>query len=305
MRRNMISQEAKNVMAFMASTKLPDISNLPIELLRQGLVGMMSFALPPSGCTFDQVNVGGPEALWVRAVQQNPNSKATIFYLHGGAYSMGSPQTHIGVTGLLSDLSQIRVLSLDYRLAPENPYPAAIEDAVRAYRWLLQQGVPPESIVIGGDSAGGGLTFATLLKLRENGDPLPAAAFAMSPWVDLAHTGETMRTKAEEDPMFTEIGINYMAGLYLNGADSRSPLISPLYADLRGLPPTLIHVGTREMLLSDSQRMAAALQKAGVDCTLKEWEDLFHVFHSAVYLPEARIACEEIAAFIKSHIHPT
>ncbi len=299
----MISQEAQHVMAVMATMKVENIRELPIELLRQGMAGMMSFALPPAGCMIENVNAGGPEALWVKAFNQNENDKATILYLHGGAYSMCSPQTHIGVTGLLSDLSQIRVLSVDYRLAPEHPYPAAIEDAVKAYRWLLQQGVPPESIVIGGDSAGGGLTFATLLKLKENGGPLPVAAFAMSPWVDLAHTGETMHTKAGEDPMFTEAGIDYMAKLYANGADLRSPLISPLYADLRGLPPTLIHVGTSEMLLSDSLRMAEALKKAGVDCAIKEWEGLFHVFHSVVYIPEARIANEEIAVFIKKNIN--
>ncbi|MBN1471245.1 MAG: alpha/beta hydrolase [Syntrophaceae bacterium] len=299
----MISQEAQNVMAVMATMKVPNIRELPIELLRQGMAGMMSFALPPARCMIENVNAGGPEALWISAVKQNDNDKATILYLHGGAYSMCSPQTHIGVTGLLSDLSQIRVLSVDYRLAPENPYPAALEDAVAAYRWLLKQGVPPDSIVIGGDSAGGGLTFATLLKLKENGDPLPVAAFAMSPWVDLAHTGETMHTKAGEDPMFTESGIDYMAKLYANGADLRLPLISPLYADLRALPPTLIHVGTSEMLLSDSLRMAEALKKAGVDCTIKEWEGLFHVFHSVVYIPEARIANEEIAAFIKKNIN--
>ena len=298
----MISQEAQNVTAFMASMKLPDVSNLPIELLRQGMAGMMSFSLPPAGCAIEQVNAGGPEALWVSAAQQNANSNATIFYLHGGAYSMGSPQTHIGITGLLSELSQIRVLSVDYRLAPENPYPAAIEDAVNAYRWLLQQGVPAGSIVIGGDSAGGGLTFATLLKLKENGDPLPAAAFAMSPWVDLDHSGETMETKADVDPMFTKSSMVHMAKLYAQNADLRSSLVSPLYGDLSGLPPVLIHVGTSEMLHSDAQRMADALKKAGVDCTLKEWEDLFHVFQSAVYIPEARIANEEIAAFIKKHI---
>jgi monoterpene epsilon-lactone hydrolase len=298
----MISQEAQNVMAVMATMKAPNIRELPIGLLRNGMAGMMSFSLPPAGCMIESVNAGGPEALWVKAFNQNGNNKATILYLHGGAYSMCSPQTHIGITGLLSDLSQIRILSVDYRLAPENPYPAALEDAVAAYRWLLQQGVPPKSIIIGGDSAGGGLTFATLLKLKENGDPLPAAAFAISPWVDLAATGETVTTKADIDPMITLAGIYYTAELYAGGADLRSPLISPLYADLSGLPPVLIHVGTSEMLHSDSLRMAEALKKAGVDCTIKEWEDLFHVFHSVVYIPEARIANEEIAAFIKKHI---
>jgi acetyl esterase/lipase len=296
----MISQEAKNVMTFMARFKLPDISELPIDLCRQGLAGMMSFSLPPAGCAIEKINAGGTEALWVNAAQQN--DKATILYLHGGAYSMGSAQTHLGITGMLSELCGLRVLSVDYRLAPEDPHPAAVQDAVRAYRWLLQQGVPAKSIVIGGDSAGGGLTFATLLELKEKGDSLPAAACAISPWVDLAITGETIVTKADVDPMFTKSGMVYMAELYADKTDVRSPLISPLYADLSGLPPVLIHVGTSEMLLSDSRRMTEALKNAGVDCTLKEWEGLFHVFHSVVYIPESRIANKEIAAFVKKHI---
>jgi len=298
----MISQEAKNIMAFMAQLKIPNIQDVPIELCRQGMAGMMAFSLPPLGCRLENVDAGGVPALWIAAANADAEAKATVFYLHGGAYSMCSPQTHVGMTGLLSELSGVKVLSVDYRLAPEHPYPAAIEDAVCAYQWLLGQGVPGRSIVIGGDSAGGGLAFATLLELRRLNIELPAAVFAISPWVDLAHTGETVKTKADVDPMFTESGMDYMARLYANGADLRSPLISPLYADLRGLPPALIHVGTQEMLLSDARRMADALQKAGVDCTLREWEGLFHVFHSAVYLPEARVANEEIAAYITQHI---
>jgi monoterpene epsilon-lactone hydrolase len=296
----MISTEAKNVMAFMSTMKIPNIGELPIELCRQGLAGMMSFSQPPVGCQMENIKAGDVEALWVKAV--NAGDSATILYLHGGAYSMGSAQTHLGITGMLSELCGLRILSVDYRLAPEAPYPAALQDAVNAYRWLLQQGVPAKSIVIGGDSAGGGLTFATLVELKNRGIPLPAAVFALSPWVDLAITGETIETKADVDPMFTRPSMICMAKIYADETDVRSPLISPLYADLSGLPPVLIHVGTSEMLLSDSLRMAKALKKAGVDCTIKEWEDLFHVFHSVVYIPEARMANEEIAAFVKKHI---
>jgi acetyl esterase/lipase len=253
------------------------------------------------GCKIEKVNAGGPEALWVNAAESNDS--ATILYLHGGGYALGSPEAYAGFTGALSDLSGLRILSVDYRLAPEDPHPAAVQDAVSAYRWLLQQGVPAKSIVIGGDSAGGGLTFATLIALKNNSDPLPAAAFAISPWVDLAVTGETIATKADVDPMITESALYYMAGLYANNADVRAPLISPLYADLSGLPPVLIHAGTSEMLLSDSCRMAEALRRASVDCTFKEWEDLFHVFHTVVTIPEARTATGEIAAFIKSNIN--
>jgi monoterpene epsilon-lactone hydrolase len=297
----MISQEARNVMDFMSRMKVPNIEELPIGLIRQGLANMMSFSQPPAGCTIEKVNAGGPDALWVNAAKNN--NHAAILYLHGGGYTMGAAETHTGITGVLSELSQIRVLSVDYRLAPEDPHPAAVQDAVSAYRWLLQQGVPAKSIVIGGDSAGGGLTFATLLELKAKGDELPAAAVAISPWVDLAITGDTIATKADIDPMITLSGLYYMAALYAKDADLRAPLISPMYADLSGLPPVLIHVGTSEMLLSDSRRIAEALKRAGVDCTLKEWEDLFHVFHAVVNIPEARIATEELASFIKSHIY--
>ncbi len=296
----MISQDAKNIMAFVARFKLPNVSELPIDLCREGLAKMMSFSKPPAGCTLEKINAGGAEALWVRAAQTKEVS--TILYLHGGGYALGSSRTHAAFTGVLSDLCQIRVLSVDYRLAPEDPYPAAVKDAAGTYRWLLQQGVPAKSIVIGGDSAGGGLTFAALLELKAKGDPLPAAAFAISPWVDLAMTGDTITTKAGIDPMITESALYNMAALYAKNADLRSPLISPLYADLSGLPPVLIHVGTSEMLLSDSQRMAGALTRAGVDCVLKEWEDLFHVFHTVISLPEAKKANQELATFIKTHI---
>ena len=151
----MISQDVKNVMAFMAKMKVPNIQELPIEICRRGLADMMSFSRPPAGCKIEKVNAGGPKALWVDA-SKNKN-KTTILYLHGGGYTMGSAQTHAAFAGALSDSSQIRVLSVDYRLAPEDPHPAAVEDAADAYRWLLKQGVPSKSIVIGGDSAGGGL----------------------------------------------------------------------------------------------------------------------------------------------------
>ncbi len=297
----MISQEAKNVMAFMANMKVPNIRDIPIELCRQGLAHMMSFARPPAGCSIERINAGGPEALWVNASESK--DKETILYFHGGAYTLGSASTYLGITGMLSELCGLRVLSVDYRLAPEHPFPAAINDAVSAYVWLLQQGVPAKSIAIGGDSAGGGLTFAAMAELKNKGIQLPAAIFTISPWVDLAHTGETIETKADVEPMFTKSNMIYMAKLYADETDLLSPLISPLYADLSGLPPVLIHVGTNEMLLSDSRRMAEALKRAGVDCVLKEWEDLFHVFHTAVNIPEAREATEELAAFIKRHIY--
>ena len=163
----MISQDAKNIMAFVARFKLPNVSELPIDLCREGLAKMMSFSKPPAGCTLEKINAGGAEALWVRAAQTKEVS--TILYLHGGGYALGSSRTHAAFTGVLSDLCQIRVLSVDYRLAPEDPYPAAVKDAAGTYRWLLQQGVPAKSIVIGGDSAGGGLHLRGTARTQSQG----------------------------------------------------------------------------------------------------------------------------------------
>jgi dienelactone hydrolase len=197
------------------------------------------------------------------------------------------------------------VLNVAYRLAPEHPHPAAVEDAVAAVRWVYAQGFAPARVAIAGDSAGGGLTLATLLALRDAGDALPAAAVCISPWTDLAATGESLRTKASVDPMVTEGPLREMARAYLGGKDARTPLASPLYADLRGLPPLLVQVGDAELLLDDATRLASRARDAGVDVTLEVWEEMFHVWHAfAEILPEAQRACERIAAWLEPHLAP-
>jgi acetyl esterase/lipase len=248
--------------------------------------------------TVTRVDAAGVPAAWVVA----PGAEHTrvILYLHGGGYVIGSIDTHRELAGRLSRAAAARVLLLDYRLAPEHPYPAAVEDATTAYRWLLTNGATPARIVIAGDSAGGGLTVATLVALRDAGDALPAAGVCLSPWVDMEGIGESMTTKAHVDPMVRREGLLNLANLYLAGANPRTPLAAPLYADLSGLPPLLVQVGTAETLLDDATRLADRAKAAGVDVTLESWEDMVHVWQLfASMLPEGQQAIERIGAYVR------
>jgi acetyl esterase/lipase len=225
-----------------------------------------------------------------------------MLYLHGGGYAVGSLDSHRGVAARLSQACQMEVLLLDYRLAPEHPFPAALDDAVAAYCWLLQNGLLPQRLVIAGDSAGGGLTLATLLSLREWGSPLPAAAVCISPLTDIEGTGESFVSKATADPWLTPESISILRH-YVGTNNPRLPLLSPIYADLCGLPPLLIHVGSDEILLSDSTRLAEQAGATGVEVKLKVWPEMWHVFHCfAPYLPEARQAIEEVGAFVREKV---
>ncbi|HET6522243.1 MAG TPA: alpha/beta hydrolase, partial [Geminicoccaceae bacterium] len=223
-------------------------------------------------------------------------------------YCWGRPAYFRPLTWRLSAACRMAVFAVDYRLAPEHPFPAAVEDAAAAWRGLLREaGRDPRRMAIIGDSAGGGLMFATLLSLRDAGDPLPAAAVALSPWTDLAGTGDSLAVNAAADPMFppSEGAIERTAAVYLNGADPRTPLASPLYGDLRGLPPTLIQVGSTEILLDDSRRMAERLRAAGVPVELEVWPSMPHVWHmKADVVPEGRRAIERIGAFVRRHLDP-
>jgi acetyl esterase/lipase len=221
-----------------------------------------------------------------------------ILYLHGGAYALGSINVHRELLARLARATHMRVLAVDYRLAPEHPYPAALEDTAAAYRWALDAGCAPSRIVVAGDSAGGGLALATLAALRDAGAPLPAGTVCLSPWLDLALTGASIRTKASVDPVLSREALERYAGLYAGEHARTHPLISPLYADLRGLPPLLIQVGTDEILLDDAVRGAEKARAAGVRATLDVVEGMFHVFQMVGVLPETRRALERIAAFV-------
>jgi len=190
-------------------------------------------------------------------------------------------------------------LSIDYRLAPEHPHPAAVDDAISAYQWLLDQRIAPAKLAIAGDSAGGGLTIATLLALRDRGVPLPAAGVAISPWTDMACDSESYSTRADVDPMVTQVGLKQMADWFLGSKDARDPLASPLRADLAGLPPLLVHVGDHEVLLDDGVGIAERARDAGVDVTVEVWPEMIHVWHAFVgIIPESQEAIERIAAFL-------
>ena len=255
----------------------------------------------PAGTTVSTVDAGGVPSEWVVALEADDDR--VILYLHGGGYSLGSLDSHRQLVSHLSREAKARVLNVDYRLAPEHPYPAAVDDAVAAYRWLLGQGVSADRIAISGDSAGGGLTLATLLALRDAGDPLPAAAVPLSPWTDLEGTGESVRTRAAVDLMIQPDRLKETADLYANGADLRQPHLSPLHGDYKGLPPLLIQVGDAEVLLDDATRVAAIAKSAGVDVTLEVWDEMPHVFQAFIgVLPEADKAVARIGEWVREQI---
>ena len=278
----------------------PDLHGAPIEQRRAAFAAITTFFPVPQDVKAEPVDAGGIPAEWIAA--PGADADRVIYYLHGGGYAIGSVNTHREMISRLSRAAGARALAIDYRLSPEHPFPAAIEDATTAYRWLLSTGLDPARIVIAGDSAGGGLTVATLVSLRDAGDPLPAAAVCLSPWVDMEGTGDSMTTQAEADPMINREDVLEGARAYLNGAGPRTPLASPIHADLSGLPPLLIHVGTAEVLLDDSTRLAARARSAGVDVTLEPWEDMIHVFQFfSSMLPEAQQAIGRIGQFVRQH----
>jgi acetyl esterase/lipase len=252
---------------------------------------------PDAKC--EKVDAGGVAAEWVAA--PGFDAERAVLYLHGGGYAIGSINTHRRMAYDISAACGARVLVIDYRLAPEHPFPAAVDDAAKAWRWLLQQGLNPRRLAIAGDSAGGGLTIATLVNLRDLKLALPACAVAISPWVDLEGTGNSITARAAQDPMVQKDGLLWMAGMYLNGKDARTPLAAPLHADLRGLPPILVQVGSAETLLDDATRIAEKLHTAGVEVRLAVWPNMLHVFpFFAPILSEGREGCLEIGAFIRS-----
>jgi acetyl esterase/lipase len=254
---------------------------------------------PDAKC--EKVDVDGVPAEWVSA--PDVDASRAVLYLHGGGYAIGSLNTHRRLAFDVSAASGARVLLLDYRLAPEHPFPAAVDDAATAWRWLLKQGFAASKLAIAGDSAGGGLTIATLVNLRDQKLGLPACAVAISPWVDLEGVGTSMTTRSAQDPMVQKAGLSWMADMYLAGRDARTPLAAPLHADLRGLPPVLVQVGTAETLLDDATRIAERLHSAGGEVKLSVWPNMLHVFPLfAPILTEGRDGCAEIGQFMRARM---
>ena len=271
-----------------------------LEAMRKGIDAMGDMAPRIESVTSSAVDAGGVPGEWFSAAGHE--SDRVMLYLHGGGYVIGSIQSHRVLLERLAIAVGGRVLALNYRLAPEAPFPAAVDDATAAYRWLLDQGVSAGNIAISGDSAGGGLCLATLVALRDAGDPLPACAVPISPWTDMEGSGESMENRAAVDPMVQKPMLLELAKTYLAGADPRNPLASPLYADLGGLPPLLIQVGDAETLLDDSSRLESRLEQAGVDATIEVWDEMIHVWHLfAPMLDKGQEAIERVGEFVRSH----
>ncbi len=252
----------------------------------------------PAAVSTIALDAGGVPADRVTA----PGSRADrhILYLHGGAFCGGSPQLYRNLTWRLAGAAGATALVPDYRLAPEYPFPAALDDATRAYDWLLADGADPRRIAVAGNSAGGGLVFSLLLRLRDSGRPLPAAAAALSPWTDLALTGASLKENAAKDPLLDARQLPRVTRWYLDGADPRQPAASPVYGDCRGLPPVLIQVGSDEILHDDAVRMTERMRAGGAEATLEIWPRMPHVWHLfAGILPEARRAIGRIGEFLR------
>ena len=293
----MSRQELEAIVHMLRTQPVVD-PNASVEEARAGFERVAD-AFPVEGdVARETVSAGGVPAEWVSA--PGVDAGRAILYLHGGGYVIGSINTHRALAARLSRAAGARVLVIDYRLAPEHPHPAAVEDAVAAYRYLLAQGLAPARVAVAGDSAGGGLTVATLVAIRDARLPAPAAGVCLSPWVDLEGVGESMTKKADADPIVQKPGLLKMAAAYLGGKDPRTPLAAPLYADLTGLPPLLIQVGTAETLLDDAARLAERARRAGVAVTYEPWDDMIHVWQLfAPVLEEGQQAIARIGEFVR------
>jgi epsilon-lactone hydrolase len=292
----MASEELAKVIAMIKS--VPRDPTASVERMRGAMEKVSEHVARDVKC--EAVSAGGVPAEWI--VPPNAANDRVILYLHGGGYVMGSINTHRAMIARIARASEAKALALNYRMAPEDPFPTAVDDATAAYRWLLAQGYKPGKIVISGDSAGGGLTLATLLALRDAGTPLPAAAVPISPWADLEGTGASVETRAAADPMVDKAGLLRMAQMYAGDSDPKNPLISPIYADYKGLPPMLIQVGDAEILLDDSTRVAERARAAGIKVELEAWPELFHVWHVfAKILPEGQQAIDRIGEYVRAH----
>jgi monoterpene epsilon-lactone hydrolase len=289
----MPSKEFEKVMKLRNARPVqPDLS---IQERRDQMETMLVFPVADD-VRCEEVDAGGVPGEWITT--PGAADDRVVYYFHGGGYVMCSVNTHREMISRLSRATGARALAINYRLAPEDPFPAPVVDAVAGYKWLLSVGIKPERIVIAGDSAGGGLTVATMVALRDAEVPLPAAGICLSPWADMACTGMAKMEPREGGMEYQ--GILQMAKTYVGEADLKTPLASPVYADLAGLPPLLIQVGGDEELINDSILLEERAKQCGVDATLETWEDMFHVWHMyAPMLPEGQQAIDRIGEFVR------
>ncbi len=263
---------------------------------RKGMDFFTSFLRKPKNVKYEIEMVDHMDALWIRP--DNIDNDSVILYLHGGGYGMGSIKSHKKLAARIARSAHTQCLIIEYRLAPEHPFPAAVEDGIGAYKWLLNKGFKPEKIAIGGDSAGGGLTIATLLKAKMEGLPQPLAAFCMSPWVDLEASSVEIPEHQQYDPFIDAESVKIWGKRYA-GEDIRNPLASPINADLTEIAPLLIQIGTSEIILFENRAFYQKALKANVDIQFEEYKDMVHVFQTfGGFLPQADKAIESIGRFI-------
>lgn len=277
-----------------------DVPNLPVERARRHFEKIAgTFLVPAFGVEVERSQIAGVDVDWLRPKKARKDK--VLFYLHGGAYVIGSRRTHRQLVSHMVRAAGVVAVLPEYRLAPEHPFPAGLDDAVAVYRGLLDSGFKPEDIIISGDSAGGGLSAATLLALRHAGLPMPAAAVLLSPFLDVTGSGESATTRADQDPWFDIADLHVVARYYCpDESQWTNPLVSPVFANVAGLPPMLIHVGDDEILLSDSTRFAEKLQAEGIEVELEIWPHMWHVFQMFIRkMPESRAAVTKIAAYIQ------
>jgi acetyl esterase/lipase len=276
---------------------LGENTDVTIEQIRQAYVANMADHPTPEGVRIEQITMGGVPGTLV--TPEEVNADHVMFYVHGGAYIVGSPDGYHGLAGAFAKAMKARVYLPDYRLAPEHPFPTPIGDTFAAYRWLIEQGQDPRSVTFAGDSAGGSMVVSVMVMARNSGVPLPAGGVALSPWANLEHSGASMFNREGLDPLNTKAGLDLMARTFLGDALPNSPEASPVFADVRGLPPILVQIGEAELMLSDAIRLASHLGENRVRVSLEVWPGMFHVWHMfQSELAEGHQAIENAARFL-------
>jgi monoterpene epsilon-lactone hydrolase len=296
----MIGLRARAIRALIRSG-VKSVRELPLAVRRARVESLVSRTLPPIGTAVTPVTAGGVRGEWVRS--RTSVEDRTLLYLHGGAFCLGSPATHRNLVARICLYGRARAFSLEYRLAPEHPFPAALEDALAAWQFLRASGAAASRIALVGDSAGANIALAALLSLRDAGETLPAAVVCISAPTDFTAGSESLTSRAELDPMLRLDAIIPLCRAYTGDTRPDDPRVSPLLADLHGLPPLLLHVGSDEILHDDSVRFAAKARAAGVEVTLEIGEGLWHVWHAAApWVPEATAALRRIGSYLRERM---
>ncbi len=301
----MISWQAQAMKAYLRLQRFfsPPRRELNVELDRADLLAMARLFRPPGRLAFQPIDAAGVRAEWI--LPSGEVDRRTLLYLHGGSFNAGSIETHRALAANLALALKARTLIIDYRLAPEHAFPAALQDCATAYEWLLARPTPPGEIILAGDSAGASLVLSLLLDLRDRRRPLPALGVCLSPATDLTMSGASIKSNAAADLVLEEHNLHQSVEIYMRGADLRNPLASPLFADLHGLPALLLQVGSDEMLLSDATEFAERAKRAAVEVTLEIWPQMQHVWHfAASFVPEARMGIAAVASFVDRRLPP-